>query len=508
MFVADYVLMEYGTGALMAVPAHDQRDFEFAKKFELPIRRVVVPAEGEPPEDEAYVEHSEGEALVNSDGFDGMTAARQSRRSRAGSRRRARASTTVNYRLRDWLVSRQRYWGAPIPIVYCDECGMVPVPEDQLPVLLPDVEDYAPKGKSPLAAAEDWVHTECPKCGGEAPPRDGHDGHLRRLVLVLHPLPRPSQRRRPLGPRRADYWMPVDQYIGGVEHAILHLMYARFFTQGARRHGPAGRPGAVPEPLHPGDDHPRRRQDVEVEGQHRQPRASSSSATAPTPPAPTSASWARPSRAATGPTRASRASSASWRGSGASAARSTSAPRPPARPTAPRARRGELLAKAHWAIDKVTRDIDPRFQFNTAIAAVMELVNEIYHLKDGLYGDPAGEAAVRFSTSTAASLLFPFAPHLASDVYELLEGERVWEQPWPEADPALLEHDTFMLVVQVNGKLRDRIEATPRVRGGAARAGPRQRERPAPPRRQGDRQGDRRARQARQSRGQVMAPIC
>ena len=157
MFVADYVLMEYGTGAIMAVPAHDERDFEFAEKFGLPIRRVIeggeLPYTGDGP-------------MVNSGRFDGLHNREAYARSSNGSRRRGRGTASVNYRLRDWLLSRQRYWGCPIPIVYCDACGMVPVPDDELPVRLPDVEDYAPKGRSPLAAAEDWVRTACPSCGG------------------------------------------------------------------------------------------------------------------------------------------------------------------------------------------------------------------------------------------------------------------------------------------------------------------------------------------------------
>ena len=191
----------------------------------------------------------------------------------------------------------------------------------------------------------------------------------------------------------ADHWLPVDQYIGGVEHAILHLMYARFFTKALADLGHARRPGAVRQPLRPGDDHPRRGEDVEVAGQHGQPRPSTSSATAPTPPAPTSASWARRSAAATGPTRGSRASTASSRGSGGSARRSRSGPAAASPAPRPAGEARELLAKAHWAIDKATRDFQRGFQFNTAISAVMELVNDAYRLKDGLYGDPDGDAA-------------------------------------------------------------------------------------------------------------------
>jgi leucyl-tRNA synthetase len=466
MFVADYVLMEYGTGAIMAVPAHDQRDYEFAKKFDLPIRQVVEPPEGtDAPEDAAYVEHSEGERLVNSEQFTGMPASEAIEKITAWLEREGKGEAAVNYRLRDWLVSRQRYWGAPIPILYCDKCGMVPVPEDQLPVLLPKVEDYAPKGKSPLAAAEDWVHTECPSCGGEAHREtDTMDTFVDSSWYFLRYLD-PKNDEECWAREVADYWMPVDQYIGGVEHAILHLMYARFFTKalhdmdllearepfanlftqgmitrdGAKMSKSRGNTVSPAEfverfgadslrtyicfmgpPIKGGDW-----TDEGVEGIYRF----------------LGRVWrlGREVAQRTEPTASPHTSTGEAEDVGGDV--------------------GELLAKAHWAIDKATRDIEPRFHLNTAIAAVMELVNEVYKLKDGLYKIPTGAAAVRFATSTAVSLLFPFAPHLCSEVYEWLAGERVWEQPWPEADPELLERETYMLVVQVNGKLRDRVEA-------------------------------------------------
>src|ERR671922_214619 len=169
MYVADYVLMEYGTGAIMAVPAHDERDFAFAKKYDLPIKTVVVPADDEPPEGEgAFVAHTENERLVNSAQFSGMPAPEAKRAIVAWLEERHAARPAVGYRLRDWLLSRQRYWGCPIPIVHCERCGIVPVPDSELPVLLPEVEDYLPKGRSPLATAEGWVRVDCPSCGGPA----------------------------------------------------------------------------------------------------------------------------------------------------------------------------------------------------------------------------------------------------------------------------------------------------------------------------------------------------
>jgi leucyl-tRNA synthetase len=458
MFVADYVLMEYGTGAIMAVPAHDERDYEFAQAFDLPIRQVVEPPEGrEAPAEGAYVEHSEGERLVNSGEFTGMPADEAIQRITAWLEEQGKGKPAVNFRLRDWLVSRQRYWGAPIPIIYCDRCGMVPVPEDQLPVLLPDVEEYAPKGKSPLAAAEDWVKTECPSCGEEAHREtDTMDTFVDSSWYFLRYLDNRND-EQPWAREVADYWMPVDQYIGGVEHAILHLMYARFFIKALRdmdllearepfanlfTQGMITRGGAKMSKSRGNTVSP-------AEYVDRFGADSLRTYICFHAPPIKGGDWSDE-----GVEGIFRFLSRLWRlgrevAERTEAGGSTDGAEGSAR---------ELLAKAHWAIDKATRDIEPRFQFNTAISAVMELVNETYRLKDGLYDDRTGAATVRFATATAASLLFPFAPHLGAEVYEWLSGERVWEQPWPEADPELLERDTYMLVVQVNGKLRDRIE--------------------------------------------------
>ncbi len=460
MFVADYVLMEYGTGAIMAVPGHDSRDYEFARRFDLPIRRVI---EGENPEGDADGLPYAGDGpMVGSGRFDGQGNREAYESIVAWLGEEGRGEPAVNYRLRDWLVSRQRYWGAPIPIVYCDECGMVPVPEDQLPVELPEIEDYAPHGQSPLAAATDWVETECPRCGGparrETDTMDTFVDSSWYFIRYLDAHNAAAAWSRDV----VDHWMPVDQYIGGVEHAILHLMYARFFTKALADLGHIG----VQEPF----------ANLFAQGMITRDGAKMSKSRGNTvSPAEYveryGADTARTYVCFMGPPErggdwsdegvegVNRFLSRLWRlcnevvdragAGGAAATNGSAATDGPAR---------DLLAKAHWAIDKVTSDFSRGFQFNTAIAAVMELVNDSYRLKDGLWGDPAGEAALGFATATAASLIFPFAPHLASEVYERLTGERVWEQPWPVADPALLASDTVTVVVQVNGKLRDRIE--------------------------------------------------
>src|SRR6201994_3939324 len=224
MYVADYVLMEYSTGAIMAVPGHDERDFDFATEFGLPIKRVVGGGEKLPYPGDGPLMHSapEFDGLHNRDALEKIVDWLD---------REGKGHRSVNYRLRDWLLSRQRYWGAPIPIVYCDGCGIVPVPEADLPVLLPDVQDFAPKGRSPLAAAEDWVSTTCPRCGGPARREtDTMDTFVDSSWYFLRYCDA-SNDTAAWDPAVVARWMPVDQYIGGVEHAILHLMYARFFTK-------------------------------------------------------------------------------------------------------------------------------------------------------------------------------------------------------------------------------------------------------------------------------------
>ena len=458
MFVADYVLMEYGTGAIMAVPGHDSRDYEFAQKFGLPVARVIEGSEPEEARDEEGLPYSGDGPMVGSGRFDAKNNREAYDEIVAWLESEGRGKPAVNYRLRDWLVSRQRYWGAPIPVVYCEECGIVPVPEDQLPVELPEVEDYAPQGKSPLAAAEDWVATECPRCGAAARREtDTMDTFVDSSWYFLRYLDAHNDEAA-WSRSAADNWMPVDQYIGGVEHAILHLMYARFFTKALADLGQLG----VQEPFanlftqgmitRDGAKMSKSKGNTVSPGDYVERYGADTARTYVCfmGPPERGGDWTDE-----GVEGVNRFLSRLWRLCEEVEARTGAAePDPQAGGEA-----RELLAKAHWAIEKTTRDFERGFQFNTVISAVMELVNDAYRLKDDLYGSPEGAAAVRFATATAASLIFPFAPHLGSEVYERLAGGRVWEQPWPQADPELLVSDTVTLVVQINGKLRDRIEA-------------------------------------------------
>ncbi len=458
MFVADYVLMEYGTGAIMAVPGHDSRDYEFARKFDLPVKRVIEGTDDEVGGDAEGLPYPGDGPMVNSGRFDGKGNREAYAEIVEWLQSEGRGEASVNYRLRDWLVSRQRYWGAPIPIVYCEECGAVPVPDEQLPVELPEIEDYAPQGKSPLAAAEEWVETECPTCGGPARREtDTMDTFVDSSWYFIRYLDSKNQEAA-WDRSAADHWLPVDQYIGGVEHAILHLMYARFFTKALADLGHL----EVQEPFanlfaqgmitRDGAKMSKSKGNTVSPGEYVERYGADTARTYVCfmGPPERGGDWSDE-----GVEGVNRFLSRLWRLCEEVEER-TGADEPGA-DVAGAAR--DLLAKAHWAIDKSTRDFQRGFQFNTAISAVMELVNDAYRLKDGLYGDPDGDAAVRFATATAASLIFPFAPHLGGEVFERLRGERVWEQPWPTADPALLASDTVTLIVQVNGKLRDRIEA-------------------------------------------------
>ena len=446
IWVADYVLMEYGTGAIMAVPGHDERDFEFAKAFGLEVLQVVEPADGSAVE-LPYIDKSTDARSINSGTFTGLPTPEAISGITAWLSEQGRGESKVHYRLRDWLLSRQRYWGCPIPIVYCTECGTVPVPLDQLPVLLPEVDDYVPKGRSPLAAAEDWVAAECPSCGGAARREtDTMDTFVDSSWYFLRYTDAQCD-TLPMRREVVDYWAPINQYVGGVEHAILHLMYARFFTKVMNDLGIVGfrepflrlftqgmiyRGGAKmskskgnvvpPDELIEQFGADALRLYIMFIG-----------------PAEDDVEWQDSGIEGT-----SRFLTRLWRvvhevvereeggGTAASGAPETT-----------------LVRKAHETIAKVTDDIDRRFQFNTPIAAVMELVNEISRRPD--------DEGSRLGCETAVSLIQPYSPHVAEELWELLGHERLWEKPWPEADEAFLARATFELVVQVNGKVRDRV---------------------------------------------------
>ncbi len=448
VWVADYVLMEYGSGAIMGVPAHDERDFAFAERYDLPVRTVVAPADGaEGPvaQEGAFSEHSEDEILVNSGDFTGLSAVEGKEQIIRWLESEGRGQSKVGYRLRDWLLSRQRYWGCPIPVVHCPECGIVAVPDDQLPVVLPEVAEYLPKGRSPLAAAEDWVNTTCPSCDGPAKREtDTMDTFVDSSWYFIR-YADSQNANAPFSREMADFWLPVNQYIGGIEHAILHLMYARFFTKVMQELGLVGFREPFARLFTQGMLHRHGHKMSKSKGNVIVPDEYVDKY---------GADAVRMYLLFIGPVE----QDAEWQDSGfegivrflhrlwRAVLEQCGKPVTEPVPDTPLAR------KAHETIAKVTDDIGRRFALNTPIAAVMELVNEITKTP----GDPAG----RFAAETAVSLIQPYASHIAEELWVELGHEHLWEEPWPEADPAFLEHDTFVLVVQVNGKVRGRVEVS------------------------------------------------
>jgi leucyl-tRNA synthetase len=427
IWVADYVLMDYGTGAIMAVPAHDERDGEFAETFGLPTK-IVIDDDGK---------------LVNSGRFDGLPAEEGAKAIVAALEAEGRGKATVHYRLRDWSVSRQRYWGCPIPFIYCDSCGVVPVPEEQLPVILPDIQDYAPKGKPPLAANEEYMNVTCPQCGGPARrDPDTMDTFVDSSWYFLRYIDSHND-EAPFDRFVVDYWLPVSQYIGGIDHSTGHLLYSRFFVKAMNDWGMVGFREPFARMFHQGW--------VQLGGLKMS--KTRGNVEGPDPfvdeygadavrlyilfmgPADQDMEWTP-----AGVEGIVRFLRRLWRVVHEVAAAAPS----------PGERSGPLARKANETIAKVTDDVLRRFQFHTPISAVMELVNEL--------GGATDAPDARFATETAVSLIQPYAPHVAEELWGVLGYERLWEAPWPEADESQLVRETFELVVQVNGKVRDRFE--------------------------------------------------
>jgi leucyl-tRNA synthetase len=435
IFLADYVLMSYGTGAIMAVPGQDQRDWDFAVAMGLPIIRTVRPPEGW--EGEAFT--GDGPAM-NSEWLNGLGKAEAIERAIDWLEAQGIGRRTVNYRLRDWLLSRQRYWGCPIPIVYCPEHGAVGVPDDQLPVLLPDDVQFRPTGESPLKFHEAFLHTTCPICGGPATREtDTMDTFVDSSWYFLR-FCDPHDEAAPFDPAKVEHWMPVDQYIGGIEHAILHLMYARFFTKALADLGVA--PKDLREPF----------ARLFTQGMIRMGGSKMSKSkgnlVAPSKyfdtvgadalrlfhlfvgPPTDDVDWSEQSDEVI--EGCGRFLQRVWRLGVAE----------------PVAGDPELERATHRLIARVSEDYD-RWSYNTAVAACMEFSN-LLSRRGG--GD-------EFAVDTLLKLLAPMVPHVTAELWERRHpGELVHQQAWPQADPALVAAETVTMVVQVNGKVRDRME--------------------------------------------------
>jgi leucyl-tRNA synthetase len=445
IWIADYVLMEYGTGAIMAVPGHDDRDFEFAKAYGLPIVRVVAgPGENEhTPLHESYTDSEDPAQLVNSGRFNGLVVSEAKAAIVESLVEHDRGRAVVNYRLHDWCISRQRYWGPPIPIIYCDKCGVVPVPESDLPVKLPMVEDFRPddSGVSPLARVESWFRVKCPSCGG--PGRRETDVSDTFLDSAWYHLRYPSARRDDVAfdPILTDKWLPVDSYIGGNEHAVLHLLYSRFVTMVLhdagmlpfdepfvrfRAHGTIVRDGAKMS---------KSRGNVVNPDEYIEEWGADAFRTYLMFLGPYEEGGDFQDRGISG---VKRFLDRLW--ASALEAQRTGAPDV------------AVLRKLHKTIRKVTEDI-PKLSYNTAIAAMMEYMNALR----------ANERPPHISeTEPLIQLVAPFAPHIAEELWERLGHKRtVFDCGWPAFDPELAADELVTMAVQVNGKTRGTIQVAP-----------------------------------------------
>ncbi|MEN3186983.1 MAG: leucine--tRNA ligase [Atribacterota bacterium] len=454
LWIADYVLLEYGTGAVMGVPAHDERDYQFARKYDLPIQPVIHPRDGE-WRDTCFTEPG---IMVNSGSFSGLPSEEGKERVVAFLAERGLAKKAVSYRLRDWLISRQRYWGAPIPIVYCDRCGEVPVPEEDLPVLLPPRVDFLPTGPSPLARCEEFVNTRCPSCGGPARREtDTMDTFVCSSWYYLRYCS-PWANDRPFHDDDVRYWMPVDQYIGGVEHAILHLLYSRFFTKvlydlgmvhfrepfsNLFAQGMVTKDGAKMSKSKGNTVSPR--EIIEKFGSDTV-RVFILFAGPPE----LDMEWS--DRGVEG---AFRFLNRVWRVVNDIVELETNP-----NVSFERLRIHSLERMVHRTIFRVYQDIEREFHFNTAISAMMELLNEMgEYVRVREECHPEEKTMLLFAARTLVSLLNPIAPHITEELWEIL-GEKDFLSlfPWPSYDEAKLYEDVVEVVVQIGGKVRGKVQ--------------------------------------------------
>ncbi len=457
ILVGNYVLMAYGTGAVMGVPAHDQRDFEFAHKYNLPIRVVIQP-EGEDCTGQTMQEAYTGEGcMVNSGSFNGLKNTDGINEVTEHLKQQGQGNFRVTYRIRDWLISRQRYWGAPIPIIYCEQCGVVPVPESDLPVELPREVELSGDRVPSLAHYSDFVNVDCPDCGGRAcRETDTMDTFICSSWYFLR-FTSPGCDHAPFETEKVDYWMPVDQYIGGIEHAVLHLLYARFFTKVLYD----AEMIKVNEPF--------RRLLAQGMVYKDGAKMSKSKGNAVTPDDIVKQYGADTGRLfilfASPPEK-----DLDWNEQGVEGChrflrrvwRLVTEGSEAFMVGKDTAGHGEdetsLQRNLHAAIKKVSSDIEERFNFNTAISAIMELVNAIYAYRQAKEKEGCNHKVLRETLEKTIILLAPFAPHLAEESWEILGGkDSVHSQHWPSFDAKMLEVDRVEVVIQINGKVRGRI---------------------------------------------------
>jgi leucyl-tRNA synthetase len=446
IWIADYVLPTYGTGAVMGVPAHDTRDFAFARKYGLPIITVVAPPGWDGKElEEAWVEAG---TMVNSGPFDGTPSTQAQEAITRYLEEKGWGKKTVSYRLRDWLISRQRYWGAPIPMVYCDDCGVVPVPEKDLPVLLPPDAEFRPTGESPLKYHEKFVHTTCPKCSGPARRETDTMDTFMCSSWYFFRYASPHYKRYPWQKEKLRHWLPVDLYTGGAEHATMHLFYARFFTKALRDMGLVD----FGEPF----THFFSQGVIVVE--RRKMSKSRGNVITPDPYVEElGADVVRAYLMFIGPWE----HGGEWDDSGISGvarwlSRVWNLVSKPYTPRSPQPQPTQALRRAlHQTIKKVSEDMED-FHFNTMLASLMELTNLMGKVREAGDAEPSAWEEAR---KALLLLLAPTVPHLTEELWERLgQPYSIHLQPWPKHDPELAKEEEITLVIQVNGKLRDKVQ--------------------------------------------------
>ncbi|MDR3588573.1 MAG: leucine--tRNA ligase [Negativicutes bacterium] len=458
IWVANYVLMEYGTGAVMGVPAHDQRDWEFATKYDLK-KLLVIQKDDDSLAIDSMTEAYDGPGkMVNSADFDGKDSEAGKEAVAAWLEKNAVGKRRINYRLRDWLISRQRYWGAPIPIVYCEKCGVVPVPKKDLPVLLPENVRFDSGSVSPLAKVAEYVNCTCPKCGGKARREtDTMDTFICSSWYYFR-YTDPQNSNQPFDPAKGNYWMPVDQYIGGIEHAILHLLYSRFFTKVLKDAGLINVNEPFKNLLTQGMVIKDGAKMSKSKGNIVSPEEIITKYGADTArlfilfaaPPERDLEWSE-----AGVEGAYRFLGRLWRIVGHYAPLAQDGPASYNVDELSKTER-ELRRVLHATIKKVGDDVGDRFNFNTAVSAVMELVNAMYAFREQEAAPNPG--LIREVISALLRLLAPFAPHITEELWNGAMGAgSVHKQPWPEFDTEAIKVDEVEIVLQINGKVRDKI---------------------------------------------------
>lgn len=457
ILIANYVLMDYGTGAVMGVPAHDERDFDFAKKYKLPITMVIQPENGEELTGETMLEASTQDGImVNSGKYNGMHNRKAYDLIIQELEEKNVGKKTISYRLRDWLISRQRYWGTPIPVIYCDDCGIVPALEEDLPVTLPTDVEFKNNGQSPLLESQEFLYTTCPKCGKKARREtDTMDTFVDSSWYFLRYCD-PHNDALPFSKDKTDYWMRVDQYIGGVEHAILHLLYSRFFTKVLYDLDLVSQDEPIANLLTQGMVLKDGEKMSKSKGNVVSPKEIVENYGADT---------ARMFILFTAPPERD----LEWSDQGVEGSyrflnrvwrlveelKDTITLSAKIDPKTLNKEDKELRFVLHSTMKKVYEDIEERFNFNTAISAIMELVNAIYHYKE--QKDPKKELLGE-AIENLIILLAPFVPHITEEMWQMIgKKDSVHNQPWPKYDQEALKREEAEIVIQINGKVRDKM---------------------------------------------------